>query len=84
MPEVERTGVTRDLLRRARKEGVKELVKVFSEVFENGRIPEDWKGSYTIPIYKGKGDALQCRKCRRVRLLEHSMKVYEKIIERCN
>ncbi len=69
------TGVAGELLTGAEKEGVKELMKVSNEVSENGRIPEDWKGSHTIPIYKGKGYALQCRKYRGVRLLEHSMKV---------
>lgn len=75
------TGVTSELLRGAGKEGVKELTRIFNEIFENGEIPEDWKGSYTVPIYKGKGDALQCGKYRGVRLLEHGMKVYEKILE---
>jgi len=45
-------------------------------------IPEDWKSSTTIPIYKGKGDAMDCGKYRRVRLLEHSMKVYEYVLEK--
>ena len=32
-------------------------------------------------IYKEKGDALMCEKYRRVRLMEHNMKVWEKILE---
>ncbi len=41
-----------------------------------------WGSSYTIPIYKGKGDALLCGKYREVRLLGHGMKLWEKILER--
>jgi len=46
------------------------------------RNTEDWKGSTTIPIYKGKGDAMECGKYRGVRLLEHGMKVYEYVLEK--
>ncbi len=38
--------------------------------------------SYAVPVYKGKGDALLCGKYRGVRLLEHGMKLWEKILER--
>ena len=36
--------------------------------------------SLTIPLYKGKGDALECGKYRGLRLLEHGMKIYERIL----
>ena len=32
-------------------------------------------------VYKGKGDALDCGNYRELRLLEHSMKVWEKVLE---
>lgn len=60
---------------------MRKLTKVFNGIFENGDILEDRKGSFSIPINKGKGDALQCGKYRVVRLLELGMKVYEKILE---
>ncbi len=46
------------------------------------RAPTEWGSSYTIPIYKGKGDVLLCGKYRGVRLLEHGMKLWEKILQR--
>jgi hypothetical protein len=74
------TGVTSDLLKRA---GIKEeLTTVFRSILEGGNIPESWKNSLTIPIYKGKGDALECGKYRGVRLLEHGMKIFEKVLEK--
>jgi len=45
-------------------------------------MPSEWGNSYTIPVFKGKGDALLCGKYRGVRLLEHGMKLWEKILER--
>ncbi len=46
------------------------------------RAPTEWGSSYTIPIYKGKADALLCGKYRGVRLLQHGMKLWENIPER--
>ena len=48
---------------------------------KEGIIPEDWKSSVVLPIYKGKGDPMECGSYRRIRLLEHAMKVVERIIE---
>jgi len=53
------------------------MTKIYGE-----KIPEDWKSSTTKPIYKGKGDAMECGKYRWVRLLEHGKKVYEYVLEK--
>ena len=42
--------------------------------------PDEWCDNLTIPLYKGKGDALQCGKYRGLRLLEHGMKVWERVL----
>ena len=44
-------------------------------------IPEDWKSSVVLPIYKGKGDPVECGSHRGIKLLEHAMKVVERIFE---
>ncbi len=56
------SGVTTDLLKYARETGVQELKKVFELIETEERAPTEWGSSYTIPIYKGKGDALLCGK----------------------
>ncbi len=73
------TGVTSDFLKRAGVTG--ELTRVFRSIVCEGEIPEDWKNCITIPIYKGKGDTLECGKYRGVQLLEHGMKLFEKVLE---
>jgi len=35
-----------------------------------------------VNVYKGKGDALECGSYRGIKLLDHVMKVFERVIER--
>jgi len=48
---------------------------------KEGCIPEDWESSVVLPIYKGKGDPIVCGSYRGIKLLEHAMKVKERIFE---
>jgi len=48
---------------------------------KEGCIPEDWKSSVILPIYKVKGDPMECGSYRGIKLLEHAMKVVERIFE---
>ena len=58
-----------------------EMTAVCRTVVADGRAPDDWKNSSIVPLYKGKGDARLCCKHRGIKLLEHEMKVYEKVVE---
>ena len=44
-------------------------------------IPEDWKDSFIINCYKGKGDATDRGNYRGLKLLEHVMKILERVLE---
>jgi len=44
-------------------------------------ISQDWKSSVVLPIYKGKGDPMECVSYRGIKLLEHAMKVVERTFE---
>ena len=50
-------------------------------IVKEGSIPEDWKSSVVLPIYKGEGDPMECGSYRQIKLLEHAMKVVERIFE---
>ena len=39
-------------------------------------MPEEWKKSEIVPIYKQKGDPLECGNFRGIKLLEHGMKMF--------
>jgi len=48
---------------------------------KEGCIPEDWKSRVILPIYTGKRDPMECGSYRGIKLLEHAMKVVERIFE---
>ena len=43
-------------------------------------MPADWATSVVIPIFKGKGDIVNCGMYSGVKLLEHAMKIVEKVL----
>ena len=51
-------------------------------VWEEEQMPEEWEKSVIVPIYKQKGDPLECGNFRGIKLLEHGMKMLEKILGR--
>ena len=58
---------------------MKGLFQVYESIEQEGKVPEQWAKSYTIPLYKGKGDVLMVDKHREVRFLEQDVKVCEKL-----
>ena len=50
-------------------------------IVSQGRIPDDWKSSILLPVFKGKGDPMECGSYRAIKLLEHAMKVIERMCE---
>ena len=44
-------------------------------------MPEEWKKSVLIPIYKNKWDAQCCNTYRGIKLISHTMKVWQRIIK---
>jgi len=50
-------------------------------IVKEGWIPEDWKSSVILPIYKGKGYPMECGSYRGIKLVEHAVKVVERIFD---
>ena len=75
------SGVAAEMLKGAGEVGIKWMTELCNAVVREGRIPEDWKKSWMVSIYKGKGDALECGSYRGIKLMEHAMKVFERVIE---
>ncbi|GJV70807.1 DNA polymerase [Tanacetum coccineum] len=63
-------------------EGISWLTSLFNKIFTSAKMPEEWRLSDVIPILKNKGDAQVCNNCRGIKLLNHTMKLWERVIER--
>ena len=61
--------------------GVSVLTKLFNAILKEEEMPDAWRQSVLVPIFKGKGDVQQCNNYRGIKLMSHVMKVWERIIE---
>ena len=60
----------------------KELCGVANGLLIGENMPESWKRSMVVPLYKDKGNVLECGKHHTIKLLEHVMKVVEYVFEK--
>ena len=44
-------------------------------------MPNDWRKSRMVPIFKGKADVLECNNYRGIKLMSHTMKLWERMIK---
>ncbi|GJS59760.1 retrovirus-related pol polyprotein LINE-1 [Tanacetum coccineum] len=63
-------------------EGIFWLSSLFDKIFTSAKKPEEWRLSDVIPIFKNKGDAQVCNNYRGIKLLSHTMKLWERVIEK--
>ena len=66
----------------SREIGVKGMMELCQRVLDGRGMPDEWKTSVIVPIFKGKGDVMSCGSYRGVKLLEHAMKIVERVLER--
>ena len=45
-------------------------------------MPEEWRDSVLIPMFKNKGDVQSCSNCSGIQLISHTMKLWERIVKR--
>jgi len=76
------SGVASEMLKAAGEGGIMWMVDLFNQIISEEKIPDDWKKSWMVTVYKGKGDALDCGSYRGIKLLDHAMKVFERVIEK--
>ncbi|KAF7666398.1 hypothetical protein LDENG_00012110 [Lucifuga dentata] len=57
------------------------LTRLFNEILESERMPEEWRRSVLVPIFKNKGDVQSCGNYRGIKLMSHTMKLWERVVE---
>ena len=76
------TGLVGDIFKAAGDVCVTSMTVLCNKVFWEGVVPSDWELSTLVPLFKGKGDPMECGSYRAIKLLEHGMKVYERVLEK--
>ena len=76
------TGVVSEMMKAACGFGSRWMTDLINNIVKEGCIPDDWRKSILVPVYKGKGDPLVCRSYRAIKLLEQPMKVLERVLEK--
>ncbi|KAK3525039.1 hypothetical protein QTP86_013475 [Hemibagrus guttatus] len=57
------------------------LTSLFNRLLESERMPEEWRRSVLVPIFKNKGDVQSCSNYRGIKLMSHTMKLWERVVE---
>ena len=74
-------GIPVEVWRCLGEEGIDILWDLFNKIYQQEKIPEGWRNSLLLPIYKEKGDIQDCGNYRGIKLMPHTMKIYERVIE---
>ena len=64
------------------EEGLDLLWDLMIKIEEQEHIPDEWRESVLVPIYKEKGDVQECLNYRGIKLLSHTMKIWERIVDK--
>ncbi|XP_075990214.1 uncharacterized protein LOC142985856 [Anticarsia gemmatalis] len=75
-------GIPSEVWKFLKEDGCKWLTLFFNMLLQEEIIPDEWCNSTLVPIYKNKGDAQECYNYRGIKLMSHSMKIWEKVIEK--
>ena len=59
------------------------LTKLFNLIFRSNKMPEEWRRSILVPIFKNKGDVQSCTNYHGIKLMSHMMKLWERVFEHC-
>uniref|UniRef100_A0A8I6YD54 Reverse transcriptase domain-containing protein n=1 Tax=Hordeum vulgare subsp. vulgare TaxID=112509 RepID=A0A8I6YD54_HORVV len=57
------------------------LTKLFNLIFRSNKMPEEWRRSILVPIFKNKGGVQSCTNYHGIKLMSHTMKLWERVIE---
>lgn len=61
--------------------GVSIITNVFNHALLSFKIQRQCRLNIIIPAFKGKGSVQECRNYRDIRVMSHTMKLFEKLIE---
>ena len=75
------SGIVIEMIRSAGKEIIKSITNLANRIIKEEHIPSDWNLSHNVSLYKGKGDALSRDNFRGLKMLDHAMKIIERVLD---
>ena len=77
-------GIPVEVWKSLGEEGVDMLLDLLQKIFEQEKMPEEWRDSVIVPTFKEKGDIQDCGNYRGINMiiLSHTMNIWESIIDR--
>jgi hypothetical protein len=57
------------------------LTCLFNKIVDEDTALSTWTISVTVPIWKGKDDVMECSNYRPIRLLCHTMKIFQRVLD---
>ena len=63
------------------RKGILWLTSLFNRILKTKKMPEEWRKSILIPIFKNKGDIQNCANYRGIKLMSHTLKLWERVLE---
>ena len=61
--------------------GIERMTNLFNRIVDEKELPAEWNTSVIVNCFKNKGEATERGNYRGLKLLEHMMKVFERVIE---
>ena len=75
------SGIVVEMIRAAGDMGASMIRDLEVAIIRDGKVPSDWKQSFIVCLYKGKGDALERGNYRGLKLTEQVIKILERIVD---
>ena len=57
------------------------IEEAFNNILRTNKMPNDWRKSRMVPIFKGKCDVLECNNYICIKLMSHTMELWERMTE---
>ena len=57
------------------------LTRLFNKIFKDERMPDEWRRSVLVPIFKNIGDVQSCSNYRGIKLISYTMKLWKRVVE---
>ena len=58
------------------------LTRLFNKILLTKKMLDEWRRSNVVPIYKNKGDIQNYTNHRGIKLISHTMKLWERVKEK--